>query len=227
MFPFYVCASPHEAAAGEQDCWHLTKDHEYQGTNGVAFPGSPAKSMKHQGVKIPSEIFSSPVRASEGQRLEALECLKLELESQSTEGCTPDQSTEGCLESPPYSPLGSPTPSLDVMLSSVIPTVRPLVSPKSSASSPFMPTLSPQSLEESVMMELMLDMIYRAKNAKKKGLVTRTLSLDPEELESMDSPSDSERINVSRTEKLRAIVKEMFRRMPASFARWKSVKNSD
>jgi len=238
MFPFFACASPHEAQFDEsaveeqeQTRWHLTEDLDSQSTDCAASPCSSAKSLKNQGVKVHSSMFSSAPSRSEGQRLEALECLKLELESQSTEGCTPDQSTEGCAESPPYSPLGSPTPSLEVMLSSVVPTVLPLVSPKSSTSSPFLPALSPQSLEDSVMMELMLDMIYRtkgnhAKFNKKKGMVTRTLSLDPEDLESMSNLSGSEKTNVSRADKLRATVKEMLHRMPASFARRRSVKSS-
>merc|ERR1711904_59279 len=117
---------------------------------------------------------------------------------------------------------GSPISSLDVMLSRVIPPVRPLVSPKSSTSSPFLPAQSPNSLEESIMMELMLDMIYR----KKKGMVTRTLSLGGEELESVDSLSSSEKGNMSRADRLRATVKDMLRRMPASLAPRKSVKSS-
>jgi hypothetical protein len=76
------------------------------------------------------------------------------------------------------------------------------------------------------MMELMLDMIYREKNAKKKGMVTRTLSLDGVELESVGSPSVSEKTHVSRTAKLRATVKEMLRRIPGSFARRRSAKSS-
>merc|ERR1719316_2448228 len=69
-------------------------------------------------------------------------------------------------------------------------------------------------------------MIYREKNAKKKGMVTRTLSLDGVELESVGSVSDSERTNVSRIAQLRATVKEMLRRMPASLARRKSEKSN-
>jgi len=74
------------------------------------------------------------------------------------------------------------------------------------------------------MMELMLDMIYRAKNAKKKGKVTRTMSFDGEEfeLESRGSVSDSEKTNVSRIAQLKATVKERLHRMPASLARRKS-----
>jgi len=125
----------------------------------------------------------------------------------------PPQNRGDCTESTRYSPSGSPTPSLDVMLSAVVPTE----SPKSSTSSPFSATLSPQSAEESVMMELMLDMIYRAKNAKKKGKVTRTMSFDGEEfeLESRGSVSDSEKTNVSRIAQLKATVKERLGRMPA------------
>jgi hypothetical protein len=133
---------------------------------------------------------------------------------------TPHQSTEDCTESPPYSPLGSPTPSLDVMLSTLIPSK----SPKSSTSSPFSATLSPRSVEENVMTELMLDMIYRSKNAKKKGKVTRTMSFDGEEfeLESRGSVSDSEKANVSRIAQIKATVKERLRKMPASLAQRKS-----
>lgn len=133
---------------------------------------------------------------------------------------TPHQSTEDCTQSPPYSPLGSPTPSLDVMLSTLLPSK----SPKSSTSSPFSATLSPRSVEENVMTELMLDMIYRSKNAKKKGKVTRTMSFDGEEfeLESRGSVSDSEKAHVSRIAQLKATVKERLRRMPASLAQRKS-----
>lgn len=226
LSPFSVCASRNDDASGDQDSWHLTMDHEYQCTDCAASPCSPAKSVKNQCVKDHSLMFYGAQSSSEGQRLEgladyrlldltmldqveALERLKVELEDQSTEGCTPDQSTQGCAESPP----DSPTPSLEVMLSSVVPTVRPLVSPKSSTSSPFLATLSPGSMKDAVMMELMLDMIYRAKNAKKKGMVTRTLSLDDEELESLGSLSGSEKtFNVSRTAKLTATVKEMLHR---------------
>lgn len=234
--PFSACASSNEDALGDEEVWPLAQDLErdYQGTDCGTSPScSPAKSVKEQGAKVHFLMFSSAqgsyaldrVIGSEGQRLEALERLKLELEDQSTEGCTPDQSTEGCTDSPPYSPIGSPTPSLDVMISTVIPTVRPSMSPKSTMSSPFLATLSPRSIEENVMMELMLDMIYRAKHAKKKGMRTRTLTLDDEETEGMGSECGSEKTNVSRTAKLRATMKEMLRRLPASVSRRNSAKS--
>lgn len=222
LSPISVHASPNEDAAGEQD-WHLTQDLEYQSTNCAASPCFPTKSVK-QGVKVHSVMLSP----------EVFERLKVELENQITEGFTLDQSTEGDTESPPYSPFGSPTPSLEVLLSSAVPTVRPLDTPKSSTTSPFLATQSPSSREESIMTELMLDMIYRAKNAKKKGMVTRTLSLDDVELDSAVSPSGSERtwssfgsVSVpTKAAKLRAAIREMLHRMSASFAGPKSSKSS-
>lgn len=76
------------------------------------------------------------------------------------------------------------------------------------------------------MMELMLDMVHRAKHAKKKGMRTRTLTLDDEETEGMGSECCSEKTNVSRTAKLRATMKEMLRRLPASVSQRNSAKSN-
>lgn len=188
-----LCASPKVDTDGEVTCLPLTKD-KVRSVNDLTCTASCSTQdveplVKPQwledqrtvdctsSVQKGTQVIKDGVpKSSWGFKPSA------QLEDQSTEACTPssqqlkmqleDQSTEGC--TPSCSPVDSPRSSLSGN------DAPPCPSPSDHEFK-----LTPEELEESMMMELMLDMIYRVNDAKQ----ARTLSFD-EETQSLESISE-------------------------------------